>query len=185
MSPPGKRRHNELNAAPPPETPGERVRPVAAATEMLCTAEKVSAFGAKSVSSASRTERPDLAFPSRGWAYCRVLLYRQRFCDCVRANPFFFLRRKKNSEKERPLRGLRREVRFIMSPPGKRRHNELNAAPPPETPGNGCDRWRQRQRCCAQRRTFLHSGQKTFVSCPRGTIPLWLPLEGCEAGARQ
>ena len=25
-------------------------------------------------------------------------------------------------------------------------------------------------------------GQKTFVSCPRGTIPLWLPLEGCEAG---
>ena len=46
----------------------------------------------------------------------------------------FLSRRKKNSEKERPLRGLRREVRFIMSPPGKRRHNELNAAPPPETP---------------------------------------------------
>ena len=36
---------------------------------------------------------------------------------------------------ESTLRGLRREVRFIMSPPGKRRHNELNAAPPPETPG--------------------------------------------------
>ena len=35
---------------------------------------------------------------------------------------------------ESTLRGLRREVRFIMSPPGKRRHNELNAAPPPETP---------------------------------------------------
>ena len=46
----------------------------------------------------------------------------------------FLSRRKKNSEKERPLRGLRREVRFIMSPPGKRRHNELNAAPPPENP---------------------------------------------------
>ena len=46
----------------------------------------------------------------------------------------FLSRRKKNSEKERPLRGFRREVRFIMSPPGKRRHNELNAAPPPETP---------------------------------------------------
>ena len=41
---------------------------------------------------------------------CRVLLLRQRFCDCVVAYPFFFLRRKKNSEKERPLRGLRREV---------------------------------------------------------------------------
>ena len=64
----------------------------------------------------------------------RILIWRQRFCDSVRAYPFFFLRRKKNSEKERPLRGLRREVRFIMSPPGKRRHNELNAAPPPETP---------------------------------------------------
>ena len=25
-------------------------------------------------------------------------------------------------------------MRFIMSPPGKRRHNELNAAPPPENP---------------------------------------------------
>ena len=65
---------------------------------------------------------------------CNISLHRQRFCDCVRAYPFFFLRRKKNSEKERPLRGFRREVRFIMSPPGKRRHNELNAAPPPETP---------------------------------------------------
>ena len=38
------------------------------------------------------------------------------------------------SAQESTLRGLRREVRFIMSPPGKRRHNELNAAPPPENP---------------------------------------------------
>ena len=38
------------------------------------------------------------------------------------------------SAQESTLRGFRREVRFIMSPPGKRRHNELNAAPPPETP---------------------------------------------------
>ncbi len=29
----------------PPETPEERVRPVAAATEMLCTAENASVFG--------------------------------------------------------------------------------------------------------------------------------------------
>ena len=62
------------------------------------------------------------------------MIWRQRFCDCVANNLFFFLRRKKKREKERPLRGLRREARFIMSPPGKRRHNELNAAPPPETP---------------------------------------------------
>ena len=54
----------------------------------------------------------------------------------------FLSRRKKNSEKERPLRGFRREVRFIMSPPGKRRHNELNAAPPPETPGERASRER-------------------------------------------
>ena len=49
----------------PPRPPGERVRPVAAATEMLYTAEKVSVFGAKRVCSASRAVRPDLAFPSR------------------------------------------------------------------------------------------------------------------------
>ena len=67
-------------------------------------------------------------------------IYLQRQCLSV-----FLSRRKKNSEKERPLRGFRREVRFIMSPPGKRRHNELNAAPPPETPqgtgatGSGSD----------------------------------------------
>ena len=98
MSSPGKRRHNELNAAPPPETPrgtgktgeasdrggvqsgesfcirakkclfasraarfrradfgflsegmspGERVRPVTAATEMLQAAENVALFGQK------------------------------------------------------------------------------------------------------------------------------------------
>ena len=33
----------------PPRPPGERVRPVAAATEMGCRAEKVSVFGAKNV----------------------------------------------------------------------------------------------------------------------------------------
>ena len=47
----------------PPETPKERVRPVAAATGAGCTAEKDSVFGAKDVCSASRA---DLAFPSEG-----------------------------------------------------------------------------------------------------------------------
>jgi len=56
-------------------------------------------------------------------------IFRQR-----RSQSVFLSRRKKNLEKERPLRGLRREVRFVMSPPWKRRHNELNAAPPPENP---------------------------------------------------
>ena len=45
MSPPGKRRHNELNAAPPPRPPGERVQPVATSTEIGCRAEKASVFG--------------------------------------------------------------------------------------------------------------------------------------------
>ena len=94
----------------------------------------------------------------------------------------FLSRRKKNSEKERPLRGLRREVRFIMSPPGKRRHNELNAAPPPETPrGTG-------KPGAASDRDVVHSGEsfrirgKSRLCCvPRGTIPPRyhsLPLEG-------
>ena len=55
-----------------------------------------------------------MIFPHRGGncaVNCRGLICRQRFCDCVAANNlFFFLRRKKKREKERPLRGLRREV---------------------------------------------------------------------------
>ena len=100
---------------------------------MLCTAEKVSVFGAKPVRSAPRgTTRLSLPLKGEGSLSGFVLpteILRLRYRLSV-----FLSRRKKNSEKERPLRGLRREVRFIVSPPGKRRHNELNAAPPPETP---------------------------------------------------
>ena len=52
----------------PLRTPKERARPMAAATEMGCTAEKVSVFGAKPVCPVSRATRPDLAFPSEGEA---------------------------------------------------------------------------------------------------------------------
>ena len=84
----------------------------------------------------------------------------------------FLSRRKKNSEKERPLRGFRREVRFIMSPPGKRRHNELNAAPPPENPRvTG-------KPGAITHRDIVHSGKRFCVRGksrlfgePRGTIP--------------
>ena len=73
---------------------------------------------------------------------------------------------------ESTLRGLRREVRFIMSPPGKRRHNELNAAPPPETP-------RRTGRVGeTNNRDIVHSGESFRVrgkTCllgePRGAIP--------------
>ena len=49
----------------PPRPPKERAGRERQITEMLCTAEKVSVFGAKPVCSASRAARPDLAFPSR------------------------------------------------------------------------------------------------------------------------
>ncbi len=62
-------------------------------------------------------------------------------------------------------------MRFIMSPPGKRRHNELNAAPPPETP-------RRTGRVGeTNNRDVVHSGEnfriraKALVCKPRGTIP--------------
>ena len=116
---------------------------------MLCTAEKVSVFGAKRVCSASRAVRPRLSLPLEGKVpegrmrcsaparLCRKMLHFASLTEILSLRyrqSVFLSRRKKNSEKERPLRGFRREVRFIMSPPGKRRHNELNAAPPPETP---------------------------------------------------
>ena len=80
---------------------------------------------------------------------------------------------------ESTLRGLRREVRFIMSPPGKRRHNELNAAPPPETPR------RTGKPGETNNRDVVHSGESfcirgeiCFLGEPRGTTRLSLPLKG-------
>ena len=112
---------------------------------------------------------------------CRVLIWRQRFRDCVVAyNLFFFLRRKKKREKERPLRGLRREVS-----PDLLRRTEIKlkagaqcGSAPRDPPENGQAGSGSQQRCCAQRRKFPYSGQKPFVSCPRGTTRLSLPLEG-------
>ena len=80
-----------------------------------------------------------------------------------------------------------------MSPPGKRRHNELNAAPPPETPrrtgkpGAAADR-----DFVYSRESFRIRGKTCLLGEPRGTIPLCLPLEGkvpegrmrCSAAAR-
>ena len=86
----------------------------------------------------------------------------------------FLSRRKKNSEKERPLRGFRREVRFIMSPPGKRQHNELNAAPPPETPrGTG-------KPGAASDRDGVHSGESFRVRAK--TVRSAFPLRAAKQG---
>ena len=85
---------------------------------------------------------------------------------------------------ESTLRGLRREVRFIMSPPGKRRHNELNAAPPPEPPR------RTGKPGETNNRDVVHSGESFRIrgkTCllgePRGTTRLSLPLEGKVPGS--
>ena len=105
-------------------------------------------------------------------AVCRGLFYLQRFHGCVAYNLFFFLRRKKKREKERPLRGLRREVRFIMSPPGKRRHNELNAAPPPETPrGTGATGGGSDRDVVHSGESFRIRGKTCLLGEPRGMIP--------------
>ena len=53
----------------PPRPPGERARWERQTTEMLCTAEKVSVFGAKDVCSASRAARFRLCLPLRGEGY--------------------------------------------------------------------------------------------------------------------
>ena len=55
-------------------------------------------------------------------------------------------------------------MRFIMSPPGKRRHNELNAAAPPETP-RGTGKLGE-----VANRDIVHSG-KSF--CIRGKTCLF------------
>ena len=49
MSPPGKRRHNELNAAPPPETPQGTGKPGAVSDRDGVKSGKVLIFGAKAV----------------------------------------------------------------------------------------------------------------------------------------
>ena len=72
---------------------------------------------------------------------------------------------------ESTLRGLRREVRFIMSPPVKRRHNELNAAPPPENPGERARRERQVTEVgCRAEKASVFGAKVVCVAPPRGTI---------------
>ena len=83
---------------------------------------------------------------------------------------------------ESTLRGLRREVRFIMSPPGKRRHNELNAAPPPETPRRTGKPGESNNRDVVHSgESFCIRGKSRLFGEPRGTNsprPCFAALEG-------
>ena len=111
-------------------------------------------------------------------------IFRQRRSQSVFLSP-----EKEKLKKERPLRGLRREVRFIMSPPGKRRHNELNAAPPPENPqgtgatDGGSDGDGVHSGKCFGIRAETHQSAIRAARFHRAV--LGFPFEGCEAGARQ
>ena len=62
-----------------------------------------------------------------------------------RLKPLFLSRRKKKREKERPLRGLRREVSpdLLRRTEMKSKTGAQCGSAPRDPPGNGCDRWRQ------------------------------------------
>ena len=63
-------------------------------------------------------------------------------------------------------------MRFIMSPPGKRRHNELNAAPPPETPrGTGKPGAVSDRDVMYSGESFRILGKTCLFGDPRGTNP--------------
>ena len=103
--------------------------------------------------------------------------WKQRFSDCVAEVYAILCSCKEWLCQESTLRGFRREVRFIMSPPGKRRHNELNAAPPPETPrGTGKPGATTHRDNVHSGKSFRIRGKRRLLGEPRGTIPLWLPL---------
>ena len=64
-------------------------------------------------------------------------------------------------------------MRFIMSPPGKQRHNELNAAPPPETPrGTGKLGETNNRDIVQSGESFRVRGKTCLFGEPRGTKKL-------------
>ena len=162
-----------LNAAPPPETPpgngqAGRDKP----TEMLCTAEKVSVFGAKNVCLRAARHDSAFAFPSRGKVpegqmrcsaaarLCRQMLHFASLTEILSLRyrlSVFLSRRKKNSEKERPLRGLRREVSPDYVSVGeaeiKLKSGAQCGSAPRDPPGNGCEP------VAADDREVVHSGE--------------------------
>ena len=181
----------------PPRPPKERASRVRQTTEMLCTAEKVSVFGAKAVCQLSARHDSDLAFPSRGRCrrsrrmrcsaparLCRQMLHFASPTEILSLRyrlSVFLSRRKKNSEKERPLRGLRREVSPVLL---RRTEIKLKAgaqcgSAPRDPPGERASRERQTTEilCTAEKVSVF--GAKPVCSASRAARPQpWLPLEG-------
>ena len=139
----------------PLRPPEERAIRESQTTEMLCTAEKVSVFGAKAVCQLSARHDSDLAFPSRGRCrrsrrmrcsaparLCRQLLHFASLTEILSLRyrlSVFLSRRKKNSEKERPLRGVRREVSpdLLRRTEMKSKAGAQCGSAPRDPPGNG------------------------------------------------
>ena len=114
-------------------------------------------------------------------AACQEGDFQQRFSDCADNNLFFFLRRKKKREKERPLRGLRREVSpdLLRRTEMKSKSGAQCGSAPRDPPGNGQDGSFSRQRRSAQRRNFPCSGQNLFARrAVRHDPNLAFPSEG-------
>ena len=95
----------------------------------------------------------------------------------------FLSRRKKNSEKERPLRGFRREVipDLLRRTEMKSKAGAQCGSAPRDPPGNGQAGGDKQQRYCAERRKFLHSGKRRLFGEPRGmTVTLASPLRAAK-----
>ena len=113
------------------------------------------------------------------------LFLQQRFSDCAAYNLFFFLRRKKKREKERPLRGLRREVSpdLLRWTEMKSKAGAQCGSAPRDPPENGQAGSDSRQRCCAQRRKFPYSGQNLFAQrAARHDPDFGFPLRAAKQG---
>ena len=142
-------------------------------TEVGCRAEKVSVFGQKSFVQPSpprgRCRRSRRMRCSAAARLCRQMLHFASLTAILSLRyrlPVFLSRRKKNSEKERPLRGFRREVSpdLLRRTEMKSKAGAQCGSAPRDPPGNGQAGGDKQQRCCAQRRKFLHSGKSRSFS---------------------
>ena len=130
-----------------------------------------------------RSRRMRCSAPAR---LCRQMLHFASLTEILSLRyrlSVFLSRRKKNSEKERPLRGLRREVSpdLLRRTEMKSKSGAQCGSAPRDPPENGQAGRDKQQRCCAQRRKFPYSGQNLFAQrAARHDFDFAFPFEGCE-----